>query len=120
MKKSLTLALAMCLSAPLAAMAQNAQLPFTQEHFNELDINKDGEVTEFEYRQFMEAAFNNLDTDRNRRLSRAEASKVLTAEQFASVDTDRNGEIGPDEFMNQAMRDFRRADHNADGSLRYP
>jgi len=120
MKNSLALALALSLSAPFAVMAQNGQLAFTQEHFHHLDVDKDGKVTQAEYRQFMEGAFSKLDTDGNGQLSSAEAGEVLSAEQFASVDADGNGQLSRQEFLDQAMRDFQRADNNADGSLRFP
>jgi len=120
MKKPLALVFAIGLCLPVAAMAQNTPLELTQEHFEQLDVDKSGKVSETEYRQFMEGAFTKLDADGNGRLSPAEAGKVLTPEQFAAVNADGNGEVSRQEFLDQAMRDFHRADSDGDGYLSYP
>ncbi|MGE4335663.1 MAG: EF-hand domain-containing protein [Pigmentiphaga sp.] len=120
MKKSLALAFALGLAVPAFALAQSAPLDLSQEHFDQLDVNKDGKISEIEYSQFMDGAFTKLDADGNGRLSPAETATVLTAEQFTAVDSDKNGELSRQEFLDQVMRDFRRADDNNDGHLRYP
>ncbi|MCK9511776.1 MAG: EF-hand domain-containing protein [Pigmentiphaga sp.] len=120
MKKSLALAFALGLAAPMAALAQSAPLDLSQEHFEQLDVDKNGRISEVEYRQFMDGAFTKLDADGNGRLSPSETASVLTAEQFAIVDSDKNGELSRTEFLDQVMRDFRRADDDSDGHLQYP
>jgi len=120
MKKSLALAFALGLAAPVAALAQSAPLDLSQEHFEQLDVDKNGQISEVEYRQFMDGAFTKLDANGNGRLTPAETSAVLTAEQFAIVDADKSGDITRQEFLDQVMRDFRRADSDNDGHLRFP
>jgi Ca2+-binding EF-hand superfamily protein len=117
MKKLLPLAFAFACTLPLAATAQTAQPELTPEHFAQLDRNKSGGVSKEEYEQFMIESFSKLDTDRNLRLSKAEAAKVLSPEQFALVDKDNSGDITLDEFIEHVSRDFDRWDLNKDGQL---
>lgn len=114
MKKLLPLAFAFACTLPLAATAQPELTP---EHFAQLDRNKSGGVSKEEYEQFMIESFSKLDTDRNLRLSKAEAAKVLSPEQFALVDKDNSGDITLDEFIEHVSRDFDRWDLNKDGQL---
>lgn len=117
MKKLLPLALAISLSAPLAAHAQAPAIELTPEHFAALDRNKSGGVSKDEYEQFMRDSYRTLDTDGNQALSPQEAAKVLSAEQFAAVDTNNDGQVTLDEFLEHVMRDFAQYDTNGDGVL---
>lgn len=121
MKKFLPLTIALALSVPVLASAQegNSQM-MSREHFDQLDTNKDGVVSRAEYQQFMEGAFTKLDTDGNGMLSKEEAGAVLTPEQFNNVDADKNGQLSRKEFMTQVMADFDRHDRNGDGQLQHP
>ena len=114
-----SIALALALGFSGTAYAQGASGPAerTSEHFKALDRNNSGGVSKDEYEQFMRESFQKLDTDGNKRLSKAEASAVLTPEQFAAVDKDHNGELTLDEFLDHVMRDFDRYDYNNDGVL---
>ncbi|SRR5690606_7770649 len=120
MKKTLVLTLALSLSAPLTALAQDGSVIFSQEHFNQLDVNQDGRVSETEYRQFMEGAFEQLDTNGDNQLSQAEANAALGADHFSAADADSNGYLSRQEFLSQVMRDFQEADRDNNGYLTYP
>lgn len=117
MKKLLPLAFAVSLTLPVASNAQTPQPELTPEHFAQLDRNKSGGISKQEYEQFMVESFGKMDTDRNLRLSKAEAAKVLSPEQFALVDKDNSGDITLDEFIEHVSRDFDRWDLNKDGEL---
>ena len=117
MKKLITLAFALSLVYPLAASAETPAPELTPEHFAQLDRNKSGGISKEEYEQFMIESFSKLDTDRNLRLSKAEAAKVLSPEQFKQVDKDNSNDITLDEFIDHVMRDFDRWDQNKDGQL---
>lgn len=118
--ETIKLGLALCLATivPLA-VADNGSSETTNQHFGHLDKDKNGSVSETEYREFMEASFTQLDTDNKGSLSLAETEKVLTVEEFALVDKDKNGEVTREEFMLQVMSDFQRFDRNKDGQLQH-
>ncbi|MFA5663278.1 EF-hand domain-containing protein [Castellaniella sp.] len=115
MKKNLFLLAALLVSVPV--LAQPGPSPWTAEHFERLDTDRDGQVSRAEYRQFMEEAFANLDQDANGQITPAEAAGVLTVEQFSRVDVDQGGTIGKTEFMDAVMADFDRQDRDGDGFL---
>lgn len=117
MNKLISLAFTAVLGLPLAAAAQASERELTPEHFAQLDRNKSGGISKEEYEQFMIESFSKLDTDRNLRLSKAEAAKVLSPEQFKQVDKDNSNDITLDEFIDHVMRDFDRWDQNKDGQL---
>jgi len=121
MKKYLPLTIALALSAPVLAFAQEggAQM-MAQEHFEQLDTDKSGSVSRAEYQTFMEGAFTKIDKDGNGVLTQTEAITVLTPEQISSVDTNKDGQISREEFMTQVMSDFSRHDRNGDGQLQHP
>ena len=118
---SLAIVLALALGMPLAAVAQGSTtaVELTQEHFDQLDVDKDGQVSRAEYQQYMEGAFGRLDADGNGRITKQEAARVLTPEQFAAVDADGSSDISEAEFMDRVMRDFDRQDRDKDGRLAY-
>lgn len=94
-----------------------AQVELTPEHFSQLDRNKSGGISKDEYEQFMRESFQKLDTDGDKRLSKAEAGVVMTPQQFAAVDKNGDGELTLDEFIEHVMRDFDRHDYDKDGVL---
>ena len=121
MKKYLPLAIALAVSAPTLACAQEStQQMMTPEHFSRLDTDNNGAVSRKEYQQFMESAFVQLDANSDGSLDKAEGTKVLSPEQFDGVDTDKNGGLSHDEFMTQVLKDFDDNDHDGDGELRQP
>ncbi len=118
MKTFLSLALVMMLAGPVAAVAQEASSAgLTREHFDQMDTNRDGKLSEAEYRRFMDDAFDKLDTNRDGQLSRDEAANVLGDEQFAAVDANGNKTLSRQEFIDQVTRDFHRQDRDKDGHL---
>ena len=92
-------------------------MPLTEAHLAALDLDGDGAVGMAEYRIFMSDAFILLDTDNDGALLPADVAGVLTVEQFASVDADRDGTVTWAEFDAQIRRDFDAADGNANGVL---
>lgn len=110
MKRMLSLLVSLALSGSSMAFAQNVQLDLTPEHFAALNGKSSGGVSKEEYEKFIREAFQKLDTDRSNTLSRAETAKVLTSEQFAAIDEDKNAELTLDELIKQITRDFDRYD----------
>ena len=121
MKKYLPLAIAMAVSVPALASAQEASgQMMTREHFQQLDTDGNGAVSRHEYHHFMEGAFVKLDANGDGSLDKAEGTKILTPEQFTSVDVDKNGQLSHDEFMNRVLADFDNQDRDGDGALKQP
>lgn len=121
MKKYLPLAIGLAMSVPVLASAQEAsEQMMTRDHFEQLDTDGNNAVSRHEYHQFMEGAFDKLDTNGDGNLDKAEGTTVLTPEQFNNVDADKNGRLDHDEFMNRVMADFDKQDRDGDGALRQP
>jgi Ca2+-binding EF-hand superfamily protein len=79
-------------------------LPMLSRHFDEIDTNRDGQVSADEMRAFHEKRradhWKKLDTDGDGRVSRAEAqaNAPRLAEHFDSLDTNKDGFITPEEM----------------------
>lgn len=116
--KKLIIALTL-VALPGLAWSQDNEGTLTKEQFEHMDTNRDGRISESEYRAFMEEAFDDFDTDGNGYLTPQETEHILTPEQFASVDADENGKITRQEFMDAVMADFHRQDLDGDGYLAY-
>ena len=97
--------------------AAAAPAELTREHFDHIDTDGSGSISEAEYMRFMEAAFKKLDTDGSGGLSPDEVATLLTPAQFAEVDRNNDGKITLDELINHVMADFHRLDRNKDGEL---
>ncbi|TPE47945.1 EF-hand domain-containing protein [Amaricoccus solimangrovi] len=82
-----------------------------------VDKNGDGVVTRDEMIATMDAAFVQLDTDRDGYLSAAEAEVTITSEQFAAADTNGDGRVSKEEFITVIVADFNDSDKNGDGVL---
>ena len=95
------------------------------------DANKDGFVDRTEWTTGQEARFQQLDTDKDGKLTKDElfARSPQAAGQatpssrqqerqdafFRRMDTDRDGSVSKAEFMSQADRNFARCDTDKDG-----
>ncbi|MGO3122988.1 MAG: EF-hand domain-containing protein [Advenella sp.] len=102
---------------PQAAMpSSGGEIP--QDQLVKLDLNKDGAVGREEYNQAMAAAFKNLDKNSDNALTAEEVGTILTTEQFAAVDANKDGKISSDEMITQVTSDFDAADTNKDGQLK--
>ena len=112
--------IALLLVAPGLAVSQTATNPngMTYEQFHHLDKDGSGTISEAEYREFMEGAFNELDTNKDGRLTSQEAARVLSTDQFSKIDTNRDGSVSRSEFLEHVMNDFHRQDHDKNGELR--
>lgn len=118
MKPTTQLLAALLLILPALGFAQGNPQGMTYEQFNQIDKDGSGTISQAEYYQFMEDAFNKLDSDKNNSLSPDETAQVLTSEQFSRLDADGNGRIGRQEFLDHVMADFHRHDSDGDGELR--
>ena len=99
------------------ATAQEAPAMY-EGHLDQLDTNNDEGVSQEEYQTFMTAAFAQLDSNGDGVLVQSEVAQVLTPEQFAALDANGDGRASRDEFLNQVMSDFARADRGGDGHLK--
>ena len=88
-----------------------AGLPMIARHFDQIDANKDGQITQDELRAFHEQRrvameqkrgehWKKIDTDGDGRISRAEAQANAPRlfEHFDAIDANRDGFITPDEM----------------------
>ena len=87
-----------------------------EDRFEYLDVNRNNRIERREWHGST-AAFNALDRNRNGVLSRAEVvgtANPARSDQFASLDTDRNGVIAAEEWY-WSRRSFNERDLNRDG-----
>lgn len=89
----------------------------SRESLAVVDTDGDGAVTKEELVAAMDAAFQELDTDRNGALSESEAGIWITVAQFRSADKNANGQLSKEEYIATVLADFAAADKNADGKL---
>ena len=81
-----------------------AALPMVAKNFDQIDANRDGQVTFDELRAFHEQQraehWKRLDTDGDGRISRqeAQANAPRLAERFDKLDTNGDGFLTPDEL----------------------
>ena len=84
------------LAASSAAFAQTASLPRAQfitemdGQFRKIDADKDSQLTRIEVELFQKAAI-------------VAAARARNRQMFATLDTDRNGQISPAEFLRVPM-----------------
>jgi Ca2+-binding EF-hand superfamily protein len=91
-----------------------------EDRFDYLDANNDGRVDRSEWHSSMDA-FRWLDRNRDGVLSRAEvvgdeSRQTRNADQFATVDENRDDRITPDEWQ-WSRRSFNEYDRNRDGVI---
>lgn len=84
-----------------------------QSHFERMDADADGKLTQEEYVAYFIGAFDNRDTDQDTRLSAAEFGHAA----FERADTDRDGYLSFDEYEAFYERQFQRMDQDDDGVL---
>ncbi|PJK13125.1 hypothetical protein CO614_01785 [Lysobacteraceae bacterium NML120232] len=82
-----------------------------EEQFKRTDANDDGKLSRHEY----EAEFNQRVQARIHDLKTRELRQ--TGVRFGVLDTDKNDEIGWDEYLASGMRLFQRTDRNQDGKV---
>lgn len=121
---NLRITLALPLAAMLWTLPVHAATPpatsgssLSREHFDQIDTDGSGSISEAEYMQFMEKAFKKLDTDGSGGLTLDEVKTLLTPEQFSTVDRNNDGKITLDELLEHVMAEFHQYDTNEDGKL---
>ena len=97
--------------------AEAATLPMIAKHFDEIDANRDGQVTSEELRAFHELRrataqvehFKKLDTDRDGRIIKAEAqaNAPRLAAHFEQIDANGDGFLTPEELKAAHQRHAR-------------
>lgn len=111
--------------------AEAAKVPRLAEKFDSLDKNKDGKLDASERPQRdgmrhrrdggMRDRFAGLDTDKDGRISKAEAAKGPMADRFAEMDANKDGYLdkADRELRMKQHRDewFAKADADKDGKL---
>ncbi len=138
-----------CLAAALPvldagpAAAQSSEKKMTKEQivqlvFQRFDGNKDGNITNTEFMKVGERDFRAFDADKDgsvskeeflvpkpRRLGKASAdqlaqAKKIWSQQFAMLDTDKNGALSEAEHEKAGKRSFARMDANKDNEITLP
>jgi len=89
-----------------AAASPPASTSLTAEQRQQLDTDRNGNVSQTEYRAFMDAAFGKLDADSDGYLAKNDFPKEVTESQFVAMDTNRDGRVAKAEFMTQVMKDY--------------
>ena len=121
------------LMAPLCAAQQSASPVQQGEYHAEqllklMDTDQNGKVSRAEFMKFMNAEFDQLDTNKNGELDVKELTKIdfgprpsggkYHAEELLKVmDTDQSGKISRAEFMKYMNAEFDHLDINHDGEL---
>ncbi len=86
--------------------------------FSMMDGNHDGRVDGSEYRVHIIAAHNQLDRNRDDQLSRDELPAVGNR-AFAAADRDANGRLSAFEFHQAPFVQFQALDGNSDGAVTF-
>jgi len=136
---SFSLAAMLLITAVGTAAAQRQSTPRTatgralaEEDVKQLllliDTDKNGRISRQEYMQFMQAEFSRLDVDKNGELDPKELTKsnlrpsVSSGEDYVGqllllMDTDKNGKISRQEYMQFMQAEFNRLDVDKSGEL---
>jgi Ca2+-binding EF-hand superfamily protein len=89
-------------------------------HFDELDTNKDGTVSQAEFLAQGDARFAQADTNKDGKLTKEERKAAWDAhmkERFAKHDKNGDGKLTKDELGNMPEEFQKRLDTNGDGAI---
>lgn len=119
MRALMTAAAGLVALSAAAASAQDAAPPveLNDRHLAEVDADKDGGVTESEFRAFFQRGFEALDRDADGFVSWAEAEAAMIREHFDTIDANRDGGLTAAELDAQAQADYAASNRDGDGAL---
>ena len=116
MKKNLFIAFTLSIVLILSSSLSLA----STDRFITMDTNKDGKISKKEYAESALKNFDRFDVNRDGVLSQEELQAIpkINAKKFLKeVDTDGDGQISREEFVNAADGRFRSMDRNRDGKI---
>ncbi len=123
------LLLSLGLTATVSATENPKKGDAKQHHFLQLfDNNKDGKVSEMEFKTTMQARYKTMDGDHNGIVSMEELKQYSTQhhknwqhKKHDKIDSNKNGLISQQEFVAHALKrankQFSRLDKNQDGQI---
>ncbi len=129
MKKALLFGVfaAILMGGTLPALA-DVQSGHADKIFEEKDANSDGVISKTEFLEHSEKRFSQMDIDGNRKITQKELDNLKEdlgggkssgrgAKLFARADTNSDGAISEEEFLERSEKKFAKMDGDGDGEI---